>query len=146
MKAKLTNVVFGLALVLSACSQDPLDETTNAIRASTPSYAKDIKPLMVRYCEDCHTSDGLRAGGVELDRYVSLFWARQKNACVSIEAPLIEEFAEFLMPYSGFPPIEPAVTPCGKWQPYSMPEHADSKMTHVEQLMFVQWVATGAQP
>ncbi|CAN0590931.1 unnamed protein product, partial [Laminaria digitata] len=98
---------------LSACAQDPITETTDIIRASTPSYATDIKPLMVQYCEDCHTSDGLRAGGVELDRYDSLFWARQKNACVSIEAPLIEEFAEFLLPYSGSPSFE--VTPCGRW-------------------------------
>lgn len=128
----------------SACTQDPLNETTDAIRASTPSYARDIKPLMVRYCEDCHTSDGLRDGGVELDRYVSLYFARQKNACVAIESPLIEEFAEFLMPYGGYPAIE--VQPCKDWEPYSMPTHADSKMTHAEQLMFVQWVATGAQP
>lgn len=138
-----------LLLVLGAtgCTQDPLQPAADLIRASTPTYSKDIKPLMVRYCEDCHTSEGLRAGGVELDRYVSLYWARAKNVCVSIQAPVVEEFAaefpETFKPY----PYDSTVTACGKkWDVYSMPPHADSKMTYLEQLTFAQWVATGAQP
>ncbi len=141
---KILRLTLLLVVGTAGCTQDRLQPAADRIRASTPTYEKDIKPLMVRYCEDCHTSEGLRSGGVELDRYASLRSAKEKNVCVSVEAPIIEEFKADLMPYRGDPPL--TVTVCGRWATYSMPTHADSKMTYLEQLTFAQWVATGAQP
>ena len=38
--------------------------------ASTPDFEKEIKPLLVNYCFDCH-GDGMDKGGVSLDSFAS---------------------------------------------------------------------------
>src|SRR5436190_9655668 len=36
--------------------------------AKTYAYEKDIKPLLVKYCYDCH-GDGMKKGGLALDKF-----------------------------------------------------------------------------
>ncbi len=131
------------ATALIACGPErSFDAVDPALYDATPTYAVDIAPLMDRYCEACHASDGLRSGGVELDLYENLYAARVKNACVAIEPELIERYADALLPAARDPEVPR--TPCSDWEPYSMPTGAKLKMTPSEQVIFVRWVVTGA--
>ena len=48
------------ALFGSASAKDP----------AKLSFAKDVQPLLKKYCYDCH-ADGAKKGGVDFDRYKS---------------------------------------------------------------------------
>ena len=125
---------------LGACGGD----VEPAALTATPTYAQDIAPLMNRHCVECHDGDGVRGGGVEVDRYESVFAARVKNVCVSISRELIEQNRDALLPVPKDPP-QPRV-PCADWEPLSMPVGAKPKLTAHEQVLLVRWLVTGAQP
>src|SRR3954466_12400867 len=40
-------------------------------KKNTPSYEKEIKPLFVKYCYDCH-GEGMKKGGLALDEFHSI--------------------------------------------------------------------------
>ncbi len=111
------------------------------ILSATPSYDRDIKPIFNRHCVEYHDGDGVRDGGVELDRYESAFAGRIKNVCVSITSERIEQFRAALLPQPKDPPV-PEV-PCNGWEPYSMPVGAKPKLTAHEQLILIRWVEIG---
>ena len=133
-----------LALVIAACGGEPIGDVDPALAEAQPTYARDIRPLYARHCVACHDGHGVRAGGVELDRYQNAHATRVKSACTSITPDLIAEYADVLMPYLGDPPRAPVA--CGDWEPYSMPTGAQPKLTHAEQLILVRWIAAGAAP
>ncbi len=132
-----------LLLLLVGCGPErSFDAVDPALFEATPSYATDVAPLMDRYCEACHASDGLRAGGVELDLYENLYSARVKNVCVAIEPELLDRYATELLAER----VKQDDGPCSDWEPYSMPTGAKLRMTPSEQVVFVRWVVTGADP
>ncbi|HEY0714668.1 MAG TPA: hypothetical protein VGF45_18445, partial [Polyangia bacterium] len=58
-------------LVASAASGRGANAATGAV-----SYERDIKPILVRHCYECHGEGGSR-GEVALDRHASLEHLRQ---------------------------------------------------------------------
>ena len=134
-----------VTLLVAACGGAPRAEVDPALTVAQPTYANDIRPLYERHCVACHDGHGVRAGGVELDRFDSAKATRVKSACTSITPELIAEYAASLLPYLGDPPAREPV-PCGEWEPLSMPAGAQPKLTRAEQLILVRWVATGAAP
>lgn len=146
-------------LAAAACSGRPnLDEVDPALFALVPSYAQHIEPMFDEYCVACHASDGARLGGVELDRYETAYARRVHNACVSLTQPVIDRFAESLVPLrielsTGTASISgSACTDGGEggatrpWPAYSMPKGARSGLTLEEQVILGRWVETGARP
>jgi hypothetical protein len=134
-----------MLLLSSACGGRSLEQADPSIMEAEPSYQLDIRPLYARHCTSCHDSHGVRAGGVELDRYETARATRVKSACTSITSDLIASYGEFLLPYRGDPPRLDLV-PCGDWEPLSMPAGAQPRLTHAEQMILVRWVVTGANP
>ena len=112
--------------------------------SATPSFERDIAPLFNRHCVECHDGDGVRDGGVELDRYVAVFAARVKNVCVSIHPDLIEQNRDALLPLPKDPPQ--TLEPCNGWEPLSMPVGAKPKLTAHEQVLLLRWLLAGAMP
>jgi hypothetical protein len=134
-----------IGLLVAASCGEAIEDVDPMLAQAAPTYERDIRPLYARHCVACHDAHGLRAGGVELDRYDNAHATRVKSACTSITPDLIEEYAEELLPYLGDPPQRAAV-PCGDWEPLSMPAGAQPRLTRAEQLILVRWVATGALP
>src|SRR5262245_4500184 len=54
--------------VLAACLLLAGLAAASAAAPKTVSYDKDVKPLLEKYCWDCH-ADGSSKGGVTLDKY-----------------------------------------------------------------------------
>lgn len=121
--------------LLTACGAGEA-VSLDVLHEATPTYAADIRPLYEKHCVACHDGNGVRAGGVELERYENAFSTRVKSACTSIEPDLVERYAEHLYPYAGG-------SPCGDWAVFSMPDGAKSRMTRAEQIILVRWVVTG---
>jgi hypothetical protein len=131
---------------LAACGAEDPDwpAVIAAVRTSSPSYQRAIRPMLADRCEPCHHSDGLRAGGVELDRLQSARSGAQHNVCVSVAPEVIVAFSSAL----AAPPYAPRTGdgPCGEWEPLSMPTGAKEKLTPVEQAAFARWVELGTPP
>lgn len=147
-----------IAVASSACgagASSELDHVDPALFTFVPTYEANIRPMFKEYCVECHASDGPRLGGVELDRYETAYARRVHNACVSLTQPVIDRFAEVLVPLrielsSGAPAAackdlaeDGSLRP---WPPYSMPKAALSGLTIEEQVILARWVATGARP
>lgn len=130
------------AILASACGGATDEAVATEILQATPTYDRDVRPILERHCVACHDSRGERAGGVELDRFESAHSNRVRNACVSLTKEIIEAHGQFLRPYPKDPPRQTGV--CGDWEPYSMPTGARTRMSTVEQLLLVRWVETGA--
>ena len=144
MSRTTSTVVLSLAAVaISACgSAFDIDDVDPAMWQAMPTWTTDIEPLMGNYCVECHSSRGLRDGGVELDTYDAAFAGSVRNACVSVRRQLAERFADSLMPYPRNPPV--AAEMCNGWQLYSMPKGAMSRLTSNEQVILLRWVELGA--
>ncbi len=137
--------MLGLVLLLAGgCGASPLDAVNPAIFTASPTYAHDIAPLLRESCVPCHASNGVLAGGVELDRYDSAYSGRVRNACVAVREELVAEFAEVLMPTPRDPPV--AQSPCNGWVPFSMPTGAASPLSASDQVLLLRWVELGGPP
>jgi len=132
----MTRALFSVAL-LAACGGSPVDP---ALFAATPTWSNDIRPILARSCTPCHTADGLRAGGVELDTYAPLYSARVKNVCVAISTDLVALFEGDLHPIGPDEKLEA----CHGWEIGSMPTGALSPLTEGEQVLFARWLQIGA--
>src|SRR5262249_34559225 len=62
--------LFLLALLLSP--------TTLRADEPAPSYTRDVKPFLEKYCTECHNSNNAKAG-VRLENYDDLFRASKKG-------------------------------------------------------------------
>lgn len=108
---------------------------------ATPSYAADVQPVLEHHCVRCHTSEGRRDGGVELDQYASARSTRISSACTSIDPSVAEQYADALSPQA-----DPEAAVCESWDYASMPPGAVDHLSLGEQELLARWVATGAQP
>jgi hypothetical protein len=159
-RARLAVVFTAAALSSASCSDaaSSLDDVDPALFALAPTYANHIEPMFAEYCTACHSSDGARLGGVELDRYETAYARRIQNTCVSLTQPVIDHFARELVPLrirlsTGTASIAAAACKdegeggeLRPWPPYSMPKGARSGLTLEEQVILGRWVETGATP
>lgn len=134
----MTRFVLLLIPFLGACgiAEAP---SLEALHERTPTYAADIAPIYEKHCVACHDGNGVRAGGVELERYENAFSTRVKSTCTAIEPDLVDRYSEHLYPFGGD-------SACVDWAIFSMPAGAKSKMTRAEQIILVRWVVTGGSP
>ena len=132
-------ILLTLGLAATACGSEDALTTADELQ---PTYTQHIRPLLERACVSCHTRDGLRAGGVELDVYETAVATGVKNACVSVTPAMIEAFADTLQPAPRDPPQ--ARPTCADWAPFSMPPDALDKLTPHEQVLLLRWLQTGA--
>ena len=137
MRRILTAFVLGIA----ACGSGTLDELEPAVFQIEPTYESHIRPLLAKHCVRCHSSSGIRVGGVELDRYESAHSNRVRNVCVSVTTEIIERFAGHLKPEPRDGRERPA---CEGWTPYNMPPGAAGHLTLEEQIVLARWVELGA--
>lgn len=135
----------GLFLSAAACGNDPLATLDPELETFTPTYERDVRPVLARHCIACHTSSGVAIGGVQLDTYETAWGNQKRSACTAIVAALKERYGDHLRPIKRDTddPLVPA-KPCGDWQVYSMPTGAQPRLTMAEQLILVRWVVTGA--
>ncbi len=52
-----------------------------AAQAQTPSFAKDVRPFLTKYCQECHNAKSLK-GGLDLETYKSLMLGSDGGAIV----------------------------------------------------------------
>jgi hypothetical protein len=138
-------LLLGLVLLgpaLAACGGEPLATADPALLQYTPSYERDVAPLLAERCISCHSKDGVRDGGVELDSWEPVWAGRVKHVCVSITPELIAESADVLALHPKNPPVQ--TPPCGDYAPLSMPTGAVPKLTAAEQQVLVGWLRAGA--
>jgi len=131
--------ILGLALGLAACGSEDANTGADAL---SPNYTQHIAPILQRACVPCHTSDGLRAGGVELDAYDSAKATAVKDACTAVTPDLITAYADVLKPVPRTDAPDRAT--CADWAPFSMPPAALDKLTPFEQVLLLRWIETGA--
>src|SRR5262245_61279781 len=48
-----------------------LSMTGSTLRAQSPSFAREVKPFLARYCVECHNADKLR-GGLNMESFKTL--------------------------------------------------------------------------
>src|SRR5690349_9491026 len=72
---KWTAITLGTILALSGA--------TRPAAAAGPSYSKDIKPFLTRYCVECH-NDRQAKSGVNLDSYPSLMKGDRKGRALIV--------------------------------------------------------------
>jgi hypothetical protein len=115
----LASTLLSLAFTASASAQD-----------APPSYVKDIRPFMTKYCTECHKA-GNTKGGINLDSYASILKAERRNR-------------KALVP--GDPDKSRLVTTCeGTARPIMPPKNAKAKPTEKEVAMLRAWVKAGAK-
>src|SRR5215831_12515993 len=110
-------LLFGLlAIPASAGAQQP------------PSYAKQIKPFLARYCLECHSSDEPQ-GGLNMESFKTLMEGGGRGAAI----------------VAGNPDKSPLVLQIeGKTKPFMPPKKA--KQPKKEEITVVRaWVAAGAK-
>ncbi|MBK6686663.1 MAG: hypothetical protein IPG45_19505 [Deltaproteobacteria bacterium] len=134
---------WGWLLLVVGCGPRTLAEVDPAVFDSTPTYASQVAPLYGRSCVSCHSSDGLRAGGVELDRYDSAYAGQVHQVCTAINAEVRDHFAEFLKPA---PRQGEERGPCEGWELESMPTGAVRALSLEEQVILARWLELGAPP
>jgi mono/diheme cytochrome c family protein len=71
----LKNLILSLAVVVV------LGWTARAEAGDPPSYSQDVKPLMVKYCMDCHGGSRTKAG-LDLSSLESIMKGSRKRAVV----------------------------------------------------------------
>ncbi len=128
-------------LALCACGpSDVLDSVDPSIFEADVTYRARISPIYRKRCIGCHTSAGLRLGGVELDTYEAAAGSRLRSACTSAQPELLELFDDTLRQ------IRSGVfeEPCDGWKIYSMPDGAKSRMSPNEQALLLRWIELGA--
>ena len=140
----MTDRLFFSILCCTGCGELVVEDVDASLFDATPTYRENIEPLLFDYCVNCHSSQGIRNGGVELDTYQSAYSGQVRNACVSVRKELADRFTNSLMPYPRDPPV--AQSPCGNWEPFSMPKGALPPLTSSEQVLLLRWVETGAPP
>jgi hypothetical protein len=57
-----------------------------AVAADAPSYTRDVKPFLVKYCTECHNDTKTKAG-YNLESYDTLLKAARKGAAVVPGSP-----------------------------------------------------------
>ena len=124
--------------LMSGCEPQSMQGSGEGVEA--PTYERDIKPLLARYCVDCHQSGGVMYAGVELDTYASARSVRVKNTCTAISPALVDIYGDWLLPQAG----HGSEVPCGPWEVHSMPPGAGSHLSRGEQHTLARWVAQGA--
>ena len=136
-------VVFAGALLASvACGGESLSTLDPRLEQFTPTYERDVRPVLQRHCVTCHRLSGKLLGGVALDSFETAWANRVRNACTAIVPELVEKYRDHLLPVPRDPPAQQKT--CGDWKVYSMPTKAQPSMTLAEQVVLVRWVATGA--
>ncbi|MCB9679085.1 MAG: hypothetical protein H6737_28545 [Alphaproteobacteria bacterium] len=120
-----------LLLVLAGCAAAPAPDA--------PTYA-EVSPVLERHCTRCHTSEGRRDGGVELDRYASARSTRVRAACTAVEADVAERYGLHSEN------ADPGAAPCEGWRPASMPPGAIEHLTPAEQELLARWVVAEGPP
>lgn len=133
------------AALLASCGPESLEAEVSEALSAEPTYALHIAPLLERHCVACHDGHGPRSGGVELDRFISAYSNRYRNACVSVSEDLAEQFAEALTPSYLPPRFDDRDDPdaCEELDVFSMPPGAKSKMTPYEQVLLIRWIEIG---
>lgn len=132
-----------LLLGLAGCGPRSLADLDPALFESTPTYASQVAPLYGRSCITCHSSDGLRAGGVELDRYDSAYAGRVHQVCTAINVEVRDRYAAVLLPT---PRQGESRGPCEGWELESMPTGAVRALSLEEQVILGRWLELGAPP
>ena len=69
-------------IVAAAC----LFATNNSLSAAEPSYTKDVKPFIQKYCLDCHAAQKPKAG-INLESVVAMFAPVKKGPAVVAGQP-----------------------------------------------------------
>jgi hypothetical protein len=155
-RAQLSIIILIELSVSCSSGAADLNDVDPALFTLVPSYAQHIEPMFAEYCTECHSSDGARLGGVELDSFETAYARRVQNACVSLTQPVIDRFARELVPLrvrlSAGTASAAACKDEGEggdrrsWPPYSMPKGARSGLTLEEQVILGRWVESGARP
>lgn len=143
----MARVVIALILagLATACGSASVDDIDPGLLAVTPSYQRDIAPILRRYCVGCHDSRGTVSGGVALEQYLAARSNRTRSACVALSRELIDRYGTFLLPVPKNPAVEtPAL--CGDWASLSMPVGAKDHLTTSEQVILLRWVELGGPP
>jgi mono/diheme cytochrome c family protein len=96
--------------------------------AADPSYTKDVKPFLVKYCADCHTAMGAKAG-FNFDTYAGLTKSGKKGAAVVPEKP---EKSMLMLTMTGGAKVMP-------------PKKSMNKPTKAEIDMVRDWIKNGAK-
>jgi hypothetical protein len=118
-------IVLGLAAGL-LCSAHAFAQE----EAAKPSYTKDIRPMLNKYCVECHRGGNVK-GGANLESYESIMKGGRKGRVL-------------LAP--GKPDESRLVTTTeGKARPFMPPKNAKAKPSDKEIAMLRAWVAGGAK-
>ena len=96
--------------------------------AADPSYTKDVKPFLTKYCADCHTAKEAKAG-FNFDTFAGLTKSGKKGAAVVPEKP---EKSLLLLTMTGGAKAMP-------------PKKAANKPTKAEIDMIRDWIKSGAK-
>jgi hypothetical protein len=126
------------AWALGGCALSAADIDTG-VGEPEPTWEADIAPLMAQHCVRCHGEDGRLEDGVDLSTYAAARAARVTSACTAITDPVVEAFADDLVPRGGT-----ADGPCDGIDVFSMPLGASAHMGLDEQVTFARWVSQGA--
>jgi hypothetical protein len=60
--------------------------TTRASAADPPSFMKDVKPFLTKYCTDCHGAKAAKAG-LKLETYADLMKGAKKGPVIVAKRP-----------------------------------------------------------
>lgn len=128
----------GAALLLAGCGVSAADIDTG-IGEPNPTWEADIAPMMAQHCVRCHGASGRLEDGVDLSTYRAARAARVTSVCTAVTDPVVEAFADDLVPAGGT-----ASGPCAGVEVWSMPLGATVHLGIDEQVTFARWVAQGA--
>ncbi len=115
----LMRVAFGLVFVFGCL---------NSASAADPSYTKDVKPFLTKYCIECHSAKQAKAG-YNFDDFAGLTKAGKKGAAVVPEKP---EKSMLVLTMTGGAKAMP-------------PKKAPAKPTKEEIDMVRDWITKGAK-
>lgn len=135
--------VLALSVLFVGCGEvRGIESLDPELFESSPTYSRDVKPILQRHCVACHDGDGRRGGGVELDRYVSAYGSRAKSGCSLATPELVERFGAVLTPLNGEGGVVEG--PCDGWLVGVMPTSGRARMTDHERVVYLRWVEIGA--
>jgi len=139
------NQAAGIAtcVLLVACGGQDLSSADPDLLNTTPSYARDVRPILRQHCESCHASYGPILNGVELDAYQSAYSNRVRVVCTAVAEDRVSDYADALRPA---PRLGVERPPCDGFAIDSMPPGTQPRLTAAEQLVLLRWTATGANP
>src|SRR5947209_7312708 len=94
-----------------------------------PSYAKQVRPFLTKYCLECHNARAMK-GGLSLETYKSIMEGSDRG-------PIVK---------AGKPNASLMVLVCeGKEKPFMPPAKAKFKPTKDEVAILRAWIAAGAR-